>query len=146
MTVRRVAWILAICGALVLAGLTAALFSSETRIRIPAISALVTLAMVLLAYLGGIEWGLALREEAGTESTRVAALVLATLPAAAAWGLFWLPSPQWQVGAAGALFLAVWMADLRLARRGLLPAWFVDLRTAVTAAVAVILGIAFYLL
>jgi hypothetical protein len=146
MTVRRIAWALAIAGALLFLALAAALLSGETRIRIPAIAGLVTFSMIILAHLGGIEWGLALRDGAGTERTRALALVLSILPAIAAWGIFWLPTPQWQVGAAAALFLAVWGADLWLARQGLLPAWFVDLRTAITLAVAVILAIAFFLL
>ena len=32
----------------------------------PAIAALVTFAAIVLAHLGGIEWGLALRDESGT--------------------------------------------------------------------------------
>jgi hypothetical protein len=40
----------------------------------------------------------------------------------------------------------VWIADLYLARRGLIPSWFVDLRTAVTVIACAILGVAFYLL
>jgi len=39
----------------------------------------------------------------------------------------------------------VWFADLYLAKRGLIPSWFVDLRTAVTVIACVILGVAFYL-
>lgn len=146
MSVRRVAWALAIAGALSFLGLAAALLSGETRIRIPAIAGLVTFSMIILAHLGGIEWGLALRDGAGTERTRATALVLSVLPAIAAWGIFWMPTPQWQLGGAAALFLAVWGADLWLARQGLLPAWFVDLRTAITLAVVVILAAAFFLL
>lgn len=144
--VRRIAWVFALAGALILAGLTVMLFSAQNQIRIPAIAALVTFAAVILSHLGGIEGGLALREEAGTERTRTLALGLSVVPALAAWGLLWLPSPRSQVGAALALFIAVWMADLWLARQGLIPSWFVDLRTAVTAAVCVILGVALYLL
>ena len=144
--VRRVVWIFALAGAAILAGITAMLLSGQTAIRIPAIAALVTFAAVILSFLGGIEAGLALREEAGTESTRTLALGLSAVPALAAWGVFWLPSPHLQVGAALALFIAVWASDLWLARQGLIPSWFVDMRTAVTAAVCVILGVALYLL
>jgi len=144
--VRRIVWIFALTGAVVLAGITAMLFSSQNQIRIPAIAALVTFAAIILSHLGGIEGGLALREEAGTDRTRAVALGLSALPALAAWGILWLPSPQYQVGAALALFVAVWGADLWLARQGLIPSWFVDMRTAVTAAVCVILGVALYLL
>lgn len=144
--VRRLAWFLAAGGALLFAVLAAALLSGETRIRVPAIAGLVTLSAIILSHLGGIEWGLALRDGTGTDRTRATALGLSILPAMAAWGVFWLPSPQWQLGASAALFLAVWGADLWLARQGLLPAWFVDLRTAITGAVVVILGIAYFLL
>ncbi len=144
--VRRIVWIFALAGAAILAGITAMLFSSQNHIRIPAIAALVTFAAIILSHLGGIEGGLALREEAGNDRTRAVALLLSAAPALAAWGILWLPSPQLQVGSALALFVAVWAADLWLARQGLIPSWFVDMRTAVTAAVCVILGVALYLL
>jgi hypothetical protein len=144
--VRRIVWLFAITGTLIFAGITAALLSGENHIRIPAIAALVTFAAIILSHLGGIEGGMALREEGGNETTRATALGLSTVPSLAAWGVLWLPSPQYQIGASIALFVAVWGADLWLARHGLIPSWFVDLRTAVTAAVCVILGVAFYLL
>jgi hypothetical protein len=144
--VRRIAWVLSAVGLLVFAGSTALLFSGESHVRVPAIFALVTFSVVVLAHLGGIEWGLALREESGTGTTRAVALGLSGVPSIAAWGILWLPSPHWQIGAALALFVAVWAADLWLSRHGLLPSWFVDLRTAVTVMVAAILGLALYLL
>ena len=144
--VRRIAWFLTVVGILIFAGATAMLFMSTSHVRVPAIAALVTFAAIVLAHLGGIEWGLALREESGNEMTRAIALGLASVPSIAAWGVLWLPSPQWQIGAALALFVAVWGADLWLARNGLLPSWFVDLRTAVTVIVAVILGVALWAL
>ncbi len=144
--VRRLAWIFAIAGALVFAGLTAMLFSTQNQVRIPGIAALVTFAAIVLSYLGGIEGGLALRDVEGTANTRAIAFAMSALPSLAAWGVLWLPSPHWQLGAALGLFVAVWMFDLWLARRGLVPSWFVDLRTAVTAVVALTLGVALYLL
>lgn len=144
--VRRIAWIFAIAGALLFAAMAAVLLSGQSHVRIPAIAALVTFAAIILSYLGGIEGGLALREEAGTEKTRAVSLCLSTIPSLAAWGVLWLPSPQQQIGASIALFILVWAADLGLARQGLVPSWFVDLRTAVTAVVCLILGLAYWLL
>jgi hypothetical protein len=145
--VRRIAWLFALAGALIFAGITVALFSDESRIRVPAIAALVTFAAIVLSHLGGIEGGLALHEGTGTERDRAFALGLSIVPALAAWGvLLWLPSSQWQIGASIALFIAVWGADLWLARRGLIPSWFVDLRTAITAVACLILGVALWLL
>jgi hypothetical protein len=144
--VRRIAWLFAFTGVLLFAGMTGVLSSGESHVRIPAIGALVTFAVIVLSYLGGIEGGLALREEAGTERTRMLALCLSVVPSLAAWGVLWLPSPQYQIGSAMVLFVAVWSADLYLASRGLIPSWFVDLRTAITAIACVILGVAYYLL
>ena len=144
--VRRLTWLFALAGAAILAGLTLALISGESRIRIPAITALVTLAAVILSYLGGIEGGIALTEERSTDKSRAFALCLSVIPSLAAWGVLWLPGPQHQIGTAIVLFIAVWASDLYLARQGLIPSWFVDLRTAITAAVCVILALALYLL
>jgi len=144
--VRRIAWLGAIVGSLIFAAITVALFSSQSAIRIPAITALVTFSAIILSHLGGIENGLALREEASSEATRTIALALSIVPSLAAWGVLWLPSPRWQVGASLALFVGVWASDLWLSRHGLIPSWFVDMRTAVTAVVAVILAIAWFLL
>ncbi len=145
--VQRIAWLFALAGALIFAGITVALFSDESRIRVPAIAALVTFAAIVLSHLGGIEGGLALREGAGTERDRAFGLGLSIVPSLAAWAvLLWVPSSQWQIGASIALFIAVWGADLWLARRGLIPSWFVDLRTAITAVACLILGVALWLL
>jgi len=144
--IRRLAWLLAITGVLIFAVMTAFLFSGEHHVRIPAIAALVTFAAVVISYVGGIEFGLALREEGSSERIRALAMSMSALPSLASWGVFWLPSPQQQIGAAIGLFVLVWFSDLYFAHRGLIPSWFVDMRTAVTAIACVILGVAFYLL
>ncbi len=142
--IRRIAWMLTCAGALPFAVATATLFADQAHVRVPAIAALVTYSAVILSFLGGIEWGLALREEAGNESTRAMALGLSAVPSLAAWAVLWLPSPTYQVGTALGIFVVTWAADQWLASRGLLPTWFVDLRTAITVVVAVILGIALW--
>lgn len=143
--VRRLAWFLAFAGAIPFLVSTGALFVSDaSSVRVPAITALVTYSAVILSFLAGIEWGLALREEAGTEATRAAALGLSTVSSLGAWAVLWLPSPTWQVGSALALFVTAWAGDQWMASRGLLPAWFVDLRTAVSVLVAAILAAALY--
>jgi hypothetical protein len=145
--VRRIAWFLAIAGAVPFIAATAALYlSSSSSVRVPAIAALVTYAAVILSFLGGIEWGLAIRDETGTESTRVIALGLSVVPSLAAWAVLWLDGPKWQVGTALAIFVVVWVADQWMAGKGLLPAWFIDLRTAVSALVALILAVALFAL
>ena len=142
--VRRIAWVLTFAGAVPFIAATASLFVDQSHVRVPGIAALVTYSAVILSFLGGIEWGLALRDEVGTETTRATALGLSAVPSLAAWGVLWLPSPTSQVGTALAIFVVTWAADQWLCSRGLLPSWFVDLRTAITALVAVILGVALW--
>lgn len=143
--IRRLAWFLAFAGAVPVILATAALYASDvSSIRVPAIAALVTYCAVILSFLAGIEWGLAIRDESGTETTRAIALGLSTVSTLAAWGVLWLPSPAWQVGASLALFVAVWGADEWMAGRGLLPTWFVNLRTVVSALVAAVLAAALF--
>ena len=144
--VRRLQWTIAIAGLLPFALATAAMLWGDSHIRVPAIAALVTVSAIAISHLGGIEAGLALREEQGTDITRTLAIAMGVVTSTAAWGVLWLPSPQSQLATSLGLFVAVWAADLWLSRHGLVPAWFVDLRTAVTALIAVILGIALYLL
>ena len=144
--VRRIAWIMTFAGAIPFVLATIAMLWGDSHIRIPAIAALVTVCAIVLSHLGGIEAGLALHDESATDATRALAIAFGGLASVAAWGILWLPSSQSQLGSALALFVIVWGGDLWLSRHGLIPAWFVDLRTAITALVAVILGIALYLL
>jgi hypothetical protein len=144
--VKRLAWIFGIAGALIFAALTALMVFGEPHLRVPAIAALVTFSAIVIAYLGGIEGGLALRETAADERSRAVTFFLSALPTLAAWGVLWLDSPQHQVAAAIAIFVLVWACDLWLARHGLVASWFLDMRTAATALACAILGVALWLL
>ncbi|HEX4944514.1 MAG TPA: DUF3429 domain-containing protein [Usitatibacteraceae bacterium] len=143
--VRRIAWFLAVAGTVPFVLATVALYASDaSSVRVPAITALVTYSAVILSFLAGIEWGLAIRDESGTETTRVIALGLSSVSSLAAWAVLWLPSPSWQVGCALGLFVAAWAADEWMAGRGLLPTWFVNLRTAVSVLVAANLSLVLF--
>ena len=144
--VRRIAWIFVGFGLAIFAGLSFVLLSSDSHLRVPATAAMVTFAAVVISHLGGIEGGLALREEAGNERTRAISLTVSMFPTVLAWAVYWLPTAHMQLAGCIAIFIAVWCADLWLAHQGLIPAWFVDLRTAATGTVCVILGFALWLL
>jgi uncharacterized protein DUF3429 len=144
--VRRIAWIAAIAGIVPFAVATGAMLRGDSHIRIPAIAALVTLSAVVISSLGGIQLGLGVRGENSRDGVRALAIVAGGLTSLAAWAIPWLPSPQSQLGWALALFVIVWIADLWLARAGLVPGWFMRLRTAVSVVAGAMLGIALYLL
>ena len=78
--VRRIAWIFVGIGLAIFAGLSFVLLVPDSHLRIPAITAMVTFGAVVISHLGGIEGGLALREEAGDESTRARSLALSIVP------------------------------------------------------------------
>ena len=144
--VRRAAWIAALAGTIPFIVATGAMLRGDSHIRIPAIAALVTLSAVVIASLGGMQLGLGVRGDDARDRVRALALFIGALVSLAAWAIPWLPSPQMQLGCALALFVAAWIADLGLARAGLLPGWFMRLRTMATLVVAVTLAVALYLL
>lgn len=87
-------------------------------------AALITYGAIIASFLGGIRWGLALRE-----SGRAAALdlVLSVVPSLLAWACLALPRP-FDACALGFLLLAWGAVDQDLPRRGLAPVWFGRLR------------------
>jgi Protein of unknown function (DUF3429) len=102
-----------------------------------AIDTLLTYGAVILSFLGGIQWGLAVRlvDEAPTSANRL--FVLSVLPSLAAWAtLLLLNDPKWQMLAQLGILIAVWAVDGLLALQGVIPGWFFKLRTIITSIVA----------
>ncbi len=100
-------------------------------------AALLAYGAVILSFLGGLQWGLAVR--AGRPD--LARLGAGVLPSLVAWAALLVG------GAAGLLMLAAAFAgvlavDLRLTREGTAPSWFPKLRAALTGAVVVCLLLA----
>ena len=103
-----------------------------------ATKALLAYGAVILSFLGGIHWGLAIGQ--GDPSYR--RLGVGVAPSLVGWVALLLGG-----GAAGLLllaaaFVAVLGLDVQLTRDGMAPAWFPRLRTALTAAVVVCLLLA----
>jgi hypothetical protein len=130
---RRIAWLAALTTAALVAALACALFAQESRIRVPAITALITLVAPLLSYLGGVGAGAALRDEGAPEGARTLALAMSFVVALAGWGVLWLPTPRWQLAAAIATLAFVVLADRALAHTRLLPPWVATLRASLAA-------------
>lgn len=90
-----------------------------------------TYAAVILSFLGGIRWGMALNA-GGASST---ALILSVLPALAGWvilplSIILLPNPAWYLALA-ALFLLQLVWDWSSA---VVPAWFKPMRMGASVA------------
>lgn len=97
--------------------------------------ALASYGAVIASFLGGVRWGVALRESGAAMAVD---LGLAVVPSLLAWACLAEPSLV-----ALAILIAAWGAvDQDLPRRDLAPAWFGRLRVilSVTAAVALAIG------
>lgn len=98
---------------------------------------LVTYAAVILSFLGGIHWGIALKIMDASPTSASRLFVLSVLPALAAWAaLFLVADPRWQLAGMLAILIAVWALDGLLSVQGIIPRWFFRLRSLITAIVA----------
>ncbi len=101
-------------------------------------AALATYAAVIVSFLGGMRWGLAVHaSDAGAN------YLVAVLPSLVAWALLAAPEP-WRLVGLGITALALGPIDLGLVRSGMAPAWFGRLRIVLStgAGVALLLGAA----
>ncbi len=98
-----------------------------------AAQALVVYGAVLLSFLGGIQWGLAIGGVGAQASHQVsvARLGISVMPALVGWCALLLPRPHGLVLLAGA-FALVLMVDLRAPREGRAPPWYPHLRWPLT--------------
>jgi hypothetical protein len=92
-------------------------------------------AATILSFLGGVRWGLAMRDGAPV----LRDLAVSVIPQLAGWIALLLP-PATAAGVLSVALALLWSADRRLARAGSAPPWYGALRTPLTAgAVASIL-------
>lgn len=129
--------LLVLTGALPFLSATLSLVAGGPFNQTVSVVMLVTYAAVILSFLGGIHWGLALKimEDAPKSAHRL--FVLSVLPALAAWAaLFLVPDPRWQLAAMLAILVVVWIIDALLSVQHIIPGWFLRLRSLITAIVA----------
>ena len=88
-------------------------------------AALATYAATIISFLGGIRWGIAVREPADGAAPDY---IVGVVPQLLAWAALALPDPA-RLFALGLLVLILGPIDRRLVRRGLAPDWFGRLRT-----------------
>lgn len=105
-----------------------------------AFRALVTYGAVIASFLGGIRWGVAVRDEARAGPTDY---VLSVVPPLVAWAILALPPPSAALGLA--VLIGGWGAlDQDLPKRGLAPPWFGALRALLSGGAALALAVAWW--
>ena len=96
--------------------------------------ALTAYGAVILSFLGGIHWGMAIVAPAGAGDRLPARLALSVVPSLVAWAALLVPERMALVGLAVAVALMLWV-DLRATAAGEAPAWYPRLRVPLSAAV-----------
>jgi hypothetical protein len=141
--IPRPALILGWLGVLPFAALALSTTVDGMMPRAAAADALVLYAAIILSFMGGAQWGLAMVTAAERPGglTTGARLAVSVLPALAAFGLWFLPAPLALLGLA-AMFVALLAYDIGSARAGAAPAWYPALRIQLTGAVVLCLGFA----
>lgn len=122
-------------GAIPFAGLAAVAWTVPDYSAL-ALSALRSYGAIILSFLGGIHWGLAMIRSPSSPSLQ--ALTLSVLPSLVAWvGL--LLDPRAGLVLLAAAIIAMLAVDISLTRRGLAPEWYQALRVPLSIVVAICL-------
>lgn len=140
---RRYAWALSLAGFIPFAVLSASLWLLLPQSEYYGLceAALKTYGAVILSFLGGVRWGLALRSE--NQATSRAIMILAVVPSLVGWFSLYLESPY--IYAVQALaFAAVGAWDSLSGEKGAFGLWFVKLRMVLTFLVTGALIVAFF--
>lgn len=129
----QVPWALGLAGLIPVWALALALLTGRTFgvASASASFALAAYAATIASFLGGIRWGLAVREPHQDQAW--GDYLLSVLPQLLAWAALALPDRQ-RLVALGLLILLTGPLDLGLARRSVAPAWFGRLRMVLSLA------------
>ena len=104
--------------------------------RLNVMSALAVYGAIIISFLGGIRWGLAVRtDDAGGN------YAISIVPSLIAWGLVFTPDP-WRLAALGIAVGGWGLVDQKLVRDGVAPPWFGRLRWILSGGAALALLVA----
>ncbi len=103
-----------------------------------AMRVLVTYGLIILSFMGGAQWGLAMQAAGSQDGANGAGLGISVLPALVAFGLSFLPAGPGLLGLSAA-FVALLGYELWTSRAGTAPAWYPALRLQLTGAVVICL-------
>lgn len=111
------------------------IFTADDLARERAVMALIFYAASILSFLGGVGWGLAMRERDPLQ--RGLSLGISVVPSLVGWAVAFVNMQDlaFSLGALGAAFMVQGVWDAYLARSGRAPRWFGMLRVGLTLAV-----------
>ena len=124
-------------GALPFAALAAAGLVVDGSAREVLSLALALYGAVILSFLGGIHWGLAMAGSGQAKPDSVSAhrLCFSVVPSLVGWGAFFLPTP-FELPVLAAAFVGMLLFDLKACQKREAPPWYPRLRVPLTIVVA----------
>ena len=128
--------LLGLAGLVPFAGLSAAMAFAPASAPDDALRILVLYAAVILSFLGGVHWGLALRQAPGTSFTA------SVVPSLLAWAAAAFLEPKAALIVLGAGFAALLVYDIAVVRGRGAPVWYRPLRVGLTAIVMTSIALA----
>jgi predicted neutral ceramidase superfamily lipid hydrolase len=134
-SIPREPLLLGLAGLIPFAALSVVLVFAPAAAPADAMRGLVIYAAVILSFMGGVHWGLALQQAPSASFSE------SVVPSLIAWAAaaFFEPKPALSVMAAG--FLALLAYDLAVVRAGGAPGWYRPLRVGLTTTVVLAIGL-----
>ena len=128
-------------GALPFIGLAGAAPFLDSAPRMFVVHALAAYGAVILSFLGGVHWGLAIVSPRGADhETLRTRLIVSVIPSLAAWIALLFPEKPGLLILAAAIAGMLWV-DIRATRAGHAPQWYPKLRIPLTCVVVAALFI-----
>jgi Protein of unknown function (DUF3429) len=133
---------LTLAGAIPFVAAAAALWFAPAAYRGFTAQVLVGYAAVILSFLGGIQWGMAVAVLDNAPRSARSMFALSVVPSLLAWAMLLLPAARERAMVAVLLFAFVWVVDAMLHTQKLIPTWFFKLRGLITTIVIATLVVA----
>ena len=114
-------------GIIPFAGLSLATPFVSDFLKAKLVFALMAYGAIILSFLGGIHWGLAIGTDPQNHNTLWRRIILSVLPSLVAWAALLTPSSIGFLVLAAA-FVAMLLVDVRASRMHEAPAWYPKLR------------------
>jgi Protein of unknown function (DUF3429) len=133
---------LTFAGAIPFIACSAALWFAPNQYRSFTVGILTTYAAVILSFLGGIQWGMAVNLIDTAPKSARNIFLLSVVPSLLAWAMLLLPEPKTRILVAIFLFAFVWVIDALLNVQKLIPLWFFKLRSMISLIVIASLAMA----
>lgn len=108
------------------------------------ITALLTYATIVLSFLGGVHWGVAVLHYASNRPIANLLITESVLPSLVAWSALFYAPMHIQLLVLTLLFTFIWAIDSVMVGRQIIPLWFFELRSIITPIVVVSLYVAYF--